>query len=320
MTTRPRIGAAALAALALGGCELREVSLTEPEHTIVVEAYVRVGETAFGFPRNRATVLLHETLASDGSTGAVPGADVVIRRTTDGLSLAMQETALGDCATAVPANGAAGTCYLPGSGVLLSRLRPGDPLELRIELAGGGVLLSETVVPGSFQLHDVISNGSCDLTPGRLSEITWSPSAGAWAYISDTYLQGLGPIFGSAVVDDPLYLLGLSVSARDTTIVFPSEFGLFTRGEVDREVSLALQSGLPPGTSATVSVAAVDRNWVNWARGGSFNPSGLVRVPSVRGLGTGVFAAGVRHTFIVQAREPSGSLPACPAPPDAPLP
>jgi hypothetical protein len=35
---------------------------------------------------------------------------------------------------------------------------------------------------------------------------------------------------------------------------------------------------------------------VNWVRGGSFNPSGTVRVPSISGGGTGVFGSLVTRT------------------------
>ncbi|NIR36178.1 MAG: hypothetical protein GWN02_08535, partial [Gemmatimonadetes bacterium] len=93
--------------------------------------------------------------------------------------------------------------------------------------------------------------------------------------------------------DDPLYLLGLSVSVADTTITFPSEFGVFNRLDLDQDVAVRLQRGLPAGVSAEVTITAVDRNYVNWARGGSFNPSGQVRVPSLRGDGTGVFGSTV---------------------------
>jgi hypothetical protein len=59
-----------------------------------------------------------------------------------------------------------------------------------------------------------------------------------------------------------------------------------------------------------VVVAAADRNYVNWVRGGNFNPSGLVRVPSVRGDGTGVFGSIVAKT-VVLTTVPESTAPAC---------
>ncbi len=116
-------------------------------------------------------------------------------------------------------------------------------------------------------------------------------------------------------MDDPpdeLDLLGLAIGAADTTIVFPQEFGVFDRFTVDRDLLLALQEGLPAGARADVLVAAGDRNFVNWVRGGNFNPSGQVRVPSVTGDGTGVFGS-----LVVRGRtlltEPDGTgIPSCP--------
>lgn len=43
--------------------------------------------------------------------------------------------------------------------------------------------------------------------------------------------------------------------------------------------------------SVADQIAAGDRNYVNWLRGGRFNPSGMIRVPSVHGDGTGVFGS-----------------------------
>ena len=300
---------------AASGCELREITLTEPERAVVAEAYVRVEAPSVpgGRGTGRASVLLHETLGPTGGSGTVPGARVVVTRSRDGLEVGFEEVTLESCVIATPVEGS-GTCYLPEPESVIAELGPGDRLELRITLADGRALESETVVPGAFELRNVSSGDTCALSPGRQSGIVWSSSAGAWAYVSDTFVSGLAPILGTELVDDPLYLLGLSVSAHDTTIAFPGEFGLFARGELDQEVSLTLQRGLPAGTSAAVTVAAVDRNWVNWARGGNFNPSGVVRVPSVRGAGTGVFAAGVLHEFEVVGGDPGAQLPACPPP------
>ena len=81
---------------------------------------------------------------------------------------------------------------------------------------------------------------------------------------------------------------------------------------LDHDVAVALQRGLPDSTSALVTVTAVERNWVNWARGGTFNPSGQVRVPSVRGDGTGVFGSALIRAFRVVSQSQPSALPPCP--------
>jgi hypothetical protein len=60
-----------------------------------------------------------------------------------------------------------------------------------------------------------------------------------------------------------------------------------------------------------LTVAAVDRNYVNGVRGGSFNPSGRVRVSSVTGDGEGVFGSLVPLTLEVEVLRGPSRLPAC---------
>ena len=96
--------------------------------------------------------------------------------------------------------------------------------------------------------------------------------------------------------------------------MFPSEFGVFDRFDLEQDLALRLQRGLPAGTDAVVTIAAVERNYVNWVRGGSFNPSGQVRVASLRGDGTGVFGAAVVRRFSVVAESGPGGSPDCPIP------
>ena len=305
------------------GCELREISLTEPEHVVVAEAYVQIkdrGEDGSGLGVPLVSVFLHETLGRSGSSGPVPGATIALARAGDGTTIRLGETQLGNCVITIPVDGG-GTCYGTGFSLPagLATLAPGDRLDLRIELPDGGVLTSQTVIPGPFDLLGVADGSQCTLAPFTSTGIVWSRSEGAWADISDSFVSGLRPRFGAEQVDDPLYLWGLSVSAQDTTIVFPREFGVFLRGWLDREVALTLQQGLPGQASAQITVAAVDRNWVNWARGGNFNPSGVVRVPSVRGDGTGVFEAAVLRSFRVLADSAaSPAFPPCPPAPPSP--
>jgi hypothetical protein len=86
---------------------------------------------------------------------------------------------------------------------------------------------------------------------------------------------------------------------------------VFSRFSLDQELSLLLQKGMPLGTSADVTVAALDRNYVNWIRAGSFNPSGQVRVPSLRGDGTGVLGVALRRAFRVDGVLPGTGFPSC---------
>jgi hypothetical protein len=150
----------------------------------------------------------------------------------------------------------------------------------------------------------------CVLGASETLGIEWTAAEGTWAYIAETVITGLRDALPDEIeVDDPLDLFGLAISASDTTIVFPSEFGIFERFDLDRDLALLLQEGLPEGTTAAVVVGATDRNWVNWVRGGSFNPSGQVRIPSVHGAGTGVFASVVRRTVRFDVGDSFGTPP-----------
>jgi hypothetical protein len=144
-------------------------------------------------------------------------------------------------------------------------------------------------------------------------EVAWTASPDAWVYAAETNLRGLAPLLAQQGIElerDPLRLFGLSVSSADTTIVFPSEFGLFDRFDDDlTEALAAIQNGLPSGVVADVVVGAADRNYVNWERGGNFNPSGVVRIGNIRGAGAGVFGSMVGKSF--QVRVGSTQHPPC---------
>src|SRR6056297_3052188 len=99
----------------------------------------------------------------------------------------------------------------------------------------------------------------------------------------------------------PYTTLFRSVSAADTTIGFPAEFGVFDRGSIDTDIAVRLQRRIPEGVASDVAITAVDRNYTNWVRGGNFNPSGQVRIPSVRGQGTGYFGSSVVREFQIFA-------------------
>lgn len=301
------LGAAVVAA---AGCELQEITLVEADDVVVAEVYVELGLAPYP---DRATAFLHRTL--EGATGAsrpVPGARVVLTR-RDGYTLEMAETDLAQCVRTTPVDGT-GTCYWAADGVSY-RIRPGDTLDLAITLADGGTLHGTTVIPGDFTLLTPRNGHVCLQAPSTPLELRWTRSEGAWAYVNETFISGLRDALapkGIPVDTDRLYLLGVSVSAEDTTIVFPGEFGVFDRFELDQALALELQKGLPAGASGEVTITAADRNYVNWIRGGNFNPSGQVRIPSVRGDGTGVFGSSVTRTVRVYT-DATGSAEGAPA-------
>ena len=290
---------------AAGGCTLEEITLVDPEDVVVGEVHVQLGE--------RVSAFLHRTLTATGTSTPVPGARVTVRR-TDGLTLELAETTLDRCVVTIPVDGT-GTCHF-ASRVAVQSLRPGDTLTLRIDLPDGGVMESQSVIPGTFFILGI--GDLCSLPPATPLPVSWTASDGAWAYINEALLENVIPSYAPLGIvvdptDDPLYLLGLSVSAADTSIVFPGEFGLFNRFELDQALAISLQGGLPDGLFADVSITAADRNYVNWVRGGNFNPSGQVRVPSIRGDGTGVFASTVARRFrVVAASTPPPGVPTCP--------
>ena len=131
-------------------------------------------------------------------------------------------------------------------------------------------------------------------------DVAWTPSSGAWAYFAEALANGLDDALqdeGIEVEEDPFYLTGISVSAADTTIRYPAEFGVFDRASIDTDLAVRLQRGIPDGVITNMAITAVDRNYTNWVRGGNFNPSGQVRIPSVRGEGTGFFGSAVVRAF-----------------------
>ena len=143
-------------------------------------------------------------------------------------------------------------------------------------------------------------------------DLIWTRSPGAWAYTAETLIWGLREALepeGLELEADSIALTSVAVSDADTLIVFPSEFGVFDRFSLDSDLALLLQEGIPRGAKASIVVAAVDRNYVNWIRGGNFNPSGTVRVPSLRGDGIGVFGSVVRRSVFVEGLDPRGFPP-----------
>jgi hypothetical protein len=275
---------------AIAACDLQEVTVAESEDVVVAEITLRAGET----PQN---AFLHRT-RQPGISGAVPGARIEVTN-AHGEVLRFVPQANIYCLTS-EALASDGSCYVsehPDYDVV-----PGETYTLRIELPDGRVMTSVTRVPQPFQLTRPTAT-ECALAPNTTLPIAWTASDDAWVYVSETLLHRLAPILleqGIHLEDDPLLLFGLSFSNKDTSVLFPTEFGLFQRFDADLTKALiVIQNGLPAGVVADVTVAAADRNYVNWERGGNFNPSGLIRVASIRGDGTGTFGSIVpRHVVI----------------------
>ena len=295
-----------LTPILLLGCELDEVSLTEPENVLVAEVYLKVGDGP-----DELSAFLQWTLGSAGSTDLLQA--VVAVEGPEGRVIPLIRGGREDCLVPEILDDVDGACFVaPGS--VEGILAPGDRVELQITLPDGGSVYGGVVLPGDFHFLEPIVNEPCALPPGQPLELIWNPSGEAWAYAGETLIWGLrdalAPL-GLEVEEDSLSLTGLSVSETDTTMVFPGEFGVFDRFDLDRDLALVLQEGLPLGAHAEVVIAALERNYVNWVRGGNFNPSGAVRIPSLRGDGTGVLGAVVRRMIRVVGAEPGGEMPSC---------
>jgi hypothetical protein len=308
----------------LPGCELRQITVAEPESAVVVEIYLRVD---LGRPDGLA--FLHRTFGP----GERPPPEASIRlRSDSGEEAHFIRADPEACLDGELPEGLRPSCYrLDGPEAAL--IRPGARLEVEVELMGGGRLEGNTVVPGDFSILtpaglEFHRGGEgeeastalpvCVIPPSSPLLLSWTSSRGVWAYVPEMEIRGLRAALapsGIEVERDSLTLLGLAVSEADTTIVFPGGFGVFSRFSGDREVLVALQEGLPPGdVQGRVVVSAADRNTTNWNRGGNFNPSGLVRVPSLFGDGTGVLGSVVNRGFDFQAGgDPGGALVCAPA-------
>lgn len=308
MRRRPAAPLKALAAAMLmagaAGCELTSIEVAVPEDVIVVEAYLRPDLAS-------QEVFLYRTLRGEAGTLRVDGA--VVRVTDEagvelpfslasGPEACAQDTGLG--------LGELGSCYVsPQSAGFVA---PGAGYRLDVTLQDGRRLTGRTTVPGAFRVLRPAAP-SCVLASTSYG-IVWSESAGAWSYQIVAQLSGLARGLRERGVDDPpdeVDLTGLAVTGADTTITFPGEFGVFDRFALDRDLLLALQAGLPSGARADIVLAAGDRNFVNWVRGGSFNPSGQVRVPSVGGDGTGVFGSLVVERRSLLVEDDGSGLPNC---------
>jgi hypothetical protein len=284
-------------------CELAEITVATPEDIIVAEVILRAGE-------NVQQALLQGTLR----TAPPSGAAITVRDETTGAVLKYFPGSDSTCLlseSSEQANASHELCYFAPNAS--DFVQPRRRYSLRIEVENR-VMTAQVEVPGTFQLVRPAAQ-PCSLRPHHLLELVWTRASGAWVYVADgnfTLLrqalrrEGV-PVSGN----DPVELTGLSVSGTDTTLIFPREIGLFDRFDADlHPIVLALQDGLPYGVFVDLVMGAGDRNYVNWVRGGAFNPSGQVRIPSITGDGTGVFGALVPVRLAIQV-DTAQVLPPC---------
>ncbi|HEU0301651.1 MAG TPA: DUF4249 family protein [Longimicrobium sp.] len=298
----------------LAGCTIADVSIPASEDRMVVEAVLRT-DARMQF------ILLHRSVQGGASAGEA-GAEVIVTR-GDGLQITFRERTDIACYSIDPEYVGSeegieiqGSCY--GSPNTAGRwVVPGQTYELSVRTARGEVARGRTTVPGDFTLRGVpVSRfndhppAECALPPRTLLPLAWTPAAGAWGYIAPMQIRGdaLPDSFG---VQQPVELIGISVSSSDTSLVLPSEFGVFERFDYDQDFLRLLQGGFPEGVSVRVVVAAADRNYINGVRGGSFNPSGLVRISSIVGDGVGVFGSLVPLSTAMVVGPTTADRPLC---------
>jgi hypothetical protein len=285
------------------GCALQEIELAESENIVIAEVVLRAG-----VPTQLAW--LHRTRGNSRDP-LVENATIRIEAVSGGsmeLAGAPDELCVLEREDTEP--GTHGSCYSSFANAL--EIRPAETYRLTITLSDGQTMTGTTTVPANFTVLRPAAP-ICMVAPLKSFDVSWTVSPGAWVYAAETSLRGIRAALqphNISVNRDPLRLFGLSVSARDTAIVFPAEFGVFDRFDDDLTEAMAfLQQGLPENVIADVVVAAADRNYVNWERGGNFNPSGAVRVPSVYGAGTGVFGSLLPRQF--QVRVGDSIFPPC---------
>lgn len=311
--------AASVAALCLAsGCELTEVTVESPDDVIVAESHVVL---ILDHDDDNASLnswtLLHRTYQPEDAA-SLSGAEITVSGEGQRTVRQMERDSVDLCVTpdttgSSTEGAACYRAYAPSS-----PFAPGEALDLRVRAADGRVLTGASQVPGAFRmLRLTLRDGQCRLDPDTNYRLRWTPSDDSWAYIIDARLEGLTAALVSRGINAPdtLYLQGVSIGRDDTDMIFPRNLGLFDffdSTEDERDVIRELRNGLPEGVRAELSVTALDRNWVNWVRGGNFNPSGQVRIPSVFGDGTGMFGTATqRRLWITSSPGGDGEPPLC---------
>ena len=304
-------GWATLAAmLAIGGCDLASVEVVvSVGDQVVVEASAVLTVDPTDASRSTAHLLAIATRYPDGGhPHGVRGASVRVTGES-GRSVQLSEAAdpVTDC---VKEEFFVGSCYraTAPSGMFA----PGERLSLEVVLPDGGVARGVSRMPGIFSAMGLsLEDGRCRLTPDTNYRFSWTPVAGAAAYIGEIGIGGVGDLD----VDDRTYWTLTFVGGDMTELLFPRGF---LSGAADVELARVLHTGLPTGAVADIALGAIDLNWTNWIREGRINLNGEVRVPSVFGDGTGWFGTAMRWSVFVESRLSTGDgdLPLCGPPVD----
>lgn len=301
----------------LVGCELDEVTAPPAEDLLVVEAVLRAG-------RSSQYVLLHHSVDGTRIPGESGARVEVIRE--DGRVIPYAESTLEACSLIAADNDALegiqleASCYIsdPDAGYFV---RPGRTYELYVETSGGQIARGRTTLPDYFGfavpavwISPRTLMGNC-IFPSRPFTMVWRKAEGAWSYVLMLELSGWSRILPlDGPVTDPLQLVSISVSANDTTVLFPTNIGLFQRADFDQRIFALFEDGIPPGVQTRMVVMAAERNYTNAIRGGRFNPSGQIRLSSVVGDAVGVFG-GVVPIVIESMVVPGVPAPPCRMPP-----
>ncbi|HEV7588968.1 MAG TPA: hypothetical protein VGO40_12700 [Longimicrobium sp.] len=302
--------AALLCACLAAGCDLTAVTTAPGQDVVVVEGVLRTDLVT-------QQVLLHRTVDGALASG-VPGARVTVTGTAGDVHRLVAGTGCYQIDVLYARSDSLdfeGSCYVT-TGQDVGWVRPGQSYDLRVETPDGRVIQGRTQVPGAYAVPSVRTDPElgplCSLAPDSAFRLVWTQSAGAWSYVADLSISGLAQSLAGRGfrVADPMLVRGVSISQADTTLVLPTEFGVFERLQYDSDLLLAIRNGFPEGTRIELVLAAADRNWVNSVRGGSFNPSGLVRISTVVGDGVGVFASLNAQRAVVTVRR-NTAIPRC---------
>lgn len=300
-------GMSLLLGLTVGACDLTEVTITELEPNVVVEAYAHIqsggGGTIFA--------LLH---GSVGIPGQDPdGPEAVVRVLAEnGTEVLLTEAADEECVYGDDPTDPADPRRCYAATVTPAFVQPSDRLVLQVDVVGGGRIEGGTQVPAEFELIDPNGGGACTVATGALDFI-WTQSEGTWYYVTSMELSGIAPDLVSLGTEDPAdtaIVSAIAVSQSDTVVTFPDDFFLDVYSDdlgYTTELRAVVDEGIQPHWVASAYVTAIDRNYTNWVRGGGFHPSGTIRIPSLRGAGTGVFGSSV-----VLERRIAGSASGCP--------
>ena len=129
-------------ALVLTGCELEEINVVEVQEVVIAEIYVNLAEDPAD---NIASALLHRTVGlPDREFQDLTDAVVTMRR-SDGYTFALNGEPTEDCIESTPEIDP-GACFTATTAV--ASIQPGDLLEVRVDLPGGGVIEGAARLPG----------------------------------------------------------------------------------------------------------------------------------------------------------------------------